>query len=245
MDVPAGAGGTAVAGSAADGATYEPFSPSAYRVVASTTVAVPERGTYYVAVFDQRRGGRYGHRDRLAGVVHSDGVAHHAAGLRLDLLVGRSSRSGSCTPRRRSSWRSASCCSRGGHGAARALDPPGWTAALAGLLFLATGATTAWQMVVALARSGPDALAVATVFLAALAVAVGVVTLGLALRRSGAWTVGSRALLALLGLAAIVVWAGWLAGPALALVAAVLPFVAAAIRLSSLNGAGRCDRVTP
>jgi hypothetical protein len=222
VEVPAGAGSTVVAGGPADGTTYEPFSPSAYRVVASTTLAVPERGTYYVAVFDQRRGGRYGlaigSRESFTPtewlttplafasiyswegqplwLVYAPAAVVVALGL---VLLARRSRRG------------------------RPLDPPGWTAALAGLLFLATGATTAWQMVVALARSGPDALAVATVFLAALAVAVGVVTLGLALRRSGAWTAGSRALLALLGLAAIVVWAGWLAGPALALVAAVLP----------------------
>jgi hypothetical protein len=78
-------------------------------------------------------------------------------------------------------------------------------------------------MAVSLMRSRPDALLIATVLLATLPMVVGVLTLLLAMRRSGRWTAGSRLYLALLGVAALVVWAGWLVGPGLAMVAAFAP----------------------
>ena len=94
------------------------------------------------------------------------------------------------------------------------LDPAGWLAGIAGLAFLGSGVTVAWQMVLSLTQSAPDALAVATLFLAGLRILLGVLTLRLATRRSGCWTLPSRVHLALLGVIAPLVLAGWLAGPA-------------------------------
>ena len=78
-------------------------------------------------------------------------------------------------------------------------------------------------MVLAQSKSGFDPLVVATLFLAALPIAAGGLNIWLAFRQSGRWTRGSRLVLALLGVAGLFIWAGWIAGPILAVVAAVLP----------------------
>ena len=94
---------------------------------------------------------------------------------------------------------------------------------MAGLLFVATGVTVLVQLVYAQTRSAFDGGAIVTLVLAALQVGIGWLTLRTAQRNSGRWTAASRGALAGLGLAAVVVWAGWLAGPGLAVVAAALP----------------------
>jgi hypothetical protein len=58
---------------------------------------------------------------------------------------------------------------------------------------------------------------------AALPGAAGGLTLWLSFRCAGRWTRGSRLVLALLDVAALFVWAGWIAGPIRAVLAALLP----------------------
>ena len=223
VERPAGAGAAVVPGSPARDLTYEPFAPGATRQIARTTLEASKDGAYYVAVYGNDRGGRYGlaigSRESFtvsewltvplffAGVytwegrplwlVYLPAALIVAAGVVLLLL-----------------WRRP---------AERRLQLRGWIASLAGLLFIASGATVAVQMVVALSRAGPDPALAVTVFLAALPIALGAVTLWLASRRTAGWTTGARLALAALGAAGLVLWAGWIAGPALALVAALLP----------------------
>jgi hypothetical protein len=222
LEKPAGAGVRVVAGRPATGMSFEPFSPSAMREIARTDFVAPQTGAYYLAVFGNDRGGRYGlavgSREAFtlrewvtvplfAATVYAwegqplwlaylPALVAFVAGL---VLVVLRVRSGS------------------------RLDLPGWAAAVAGLLFVASGATVAVQLVVAQASSGFDPLLVATLLLAALPAAAGGLTLWMAFRSSGRWTLGSRTLLALLGVAGLFVWAGWIAGPLIAVVAALLP----------------------
>jgi hypothetical protein len=225
VETPAGAGHMVITGTRPAQATYEAFSPSVYVQVAEASLEAPADGTYYVAVYDDERGGHYGVAigDREAFTPYQWIVTPLAFSsiyawegrslflvyapaflivvLGLGLLIRRQ--------RRR-----------------QRLDLVGWLAAIAGLLFLGSGATVASQMAVSLMRSTPDALVVATVILATLPIVVSVLTLHLAMRRSGRWTLGSRIYLALLGVVALVIWAGWLVGPGLAIVAALVPSAA-------------------
>jgi hypothetical protein len=222
VEKPPGAGVTVVPGSPAGHGSYEPFSPSAIRQVAAQTLVAPQDGTYYLAVYGNDRGGRYslaiGSRESFTPAewatlpfvfptiyqwegeplwfVFAPAAVVLVLGLGLLLRRGR----------------------RGSR-----LDLVGWTASLAGLLFVATGVTVVVQLVFAQLQAQFDGAAIVTLVLAALPIGVGWLTLRTAERNSGSWTAGSRAVLALLGLAAVVVWAGWLAGPALAIVAALLP----------------------
>lgn len=222
VERPAGAGVAVVPGAPSRDVSYEPFSPSAMREVTRTTLTASEDGAYYVAVYGNDRGGHYGlavgSRESFTAsewltvplffatvyawggqplwLVYLPAAVVMAAGLLLLLL------------RRR---------------AGRRLDLAGWTASLAGLLFIASGVTVAVQMVVALSRTGPDPALAVTVFLAALPIALGAFTLWFASHRSGDWNAGARLVVAVLGVAGLVLWAGWIGGPALAVVAALLP----------------------
>jgi len=113
------------------------------------------------------------------------------------------------------------------HRRGRRLDLAGWLAASAGLLFMGSGATVAAQMAVSLLRAPADTLVIFTVIIAALPVLLGVITLRLAIRRSGQWNWRSRIFLAFLSGAALLFWAGWLVGSGLAITAAFVPAQAA------------------
>ncbi len=226
VETPPGAGLLAVNGTRSAQATYEAFAPSSYVQLADVALDAPANGTYYVAVHDPVRGGHYGlaigdresftltewlltplsllsvytwERQSLA-VVLLPAMATAAAGL--VLLVRR-------------------------HRAGKPLDVAGWTAAVAGLLFLGTGATVLSQMLLSISRSSLDAFAIVTLTFAIIPVLLGLLTLRLVLRDSGRWSRRSRVYLAILGGGALFAWAGLVVGPVLALAAAVLPLKSA------------------
>ncbi len=222
VETPPGAGILAVNSTRSVRATYEAFAPSSYFQLADVALDAPANGTYFVAVHDPTRGGRYGlaigdresftlsewllmplsllnvytwERQNLP-IILLPAMATAAAGL--VLLVRR-------------------------HRAGKPLDVTGWTAAVAGLLFLGTGATVLSQMMLSISRSSLDAFAMVTLTFAILPILLGLLTLRIVLRHSGRWTRRSRVYLVILGGGALFAWAGFLVGPVLALAAAVLP----------------------
>lgn len=222
VEAPAGAGLMAVNGTRAAHATYEAFAPSSFVQLADVSLDAPANGTYYVAVQDANRGGHYGlaigdresftvsewllspfsllsvyewERQSLA-LVLLPAVATGAIGF---LLLVRRRRAG------------------------KPLDMIGWTGALAGLLFLGTGATVVSQMLLSMSRTSVDPFAIVTVIFAALPILLGLLTVRLVLRSSGHWTLRSRVYLMVLGGGGLVAWAGFVIGPILAIAAAVLP----------------------
>lgn len=226
VEVPPGAGVMAVSGTRAPQATYEAFSPSSFVHLADISLDAPADGTYYVAVQSADRGGHYGvaigdresftisewllipfsvlsvyawERQSLPVVL---GPALAVVCLGLVLLIRR-------------------------HRKGRRLDVIGWMAALAGLLFLGTGATVVSQMILSISRSPVDAFVIFTLILAVLPTILGLLAVRLAVRKSGHWTLWSRLCLVLLGGGALATWAGLLIGPVLAIAAAVLPSEAA------------------
>ena len=222
VEEPPGAGALVLAGEPPAGATYEPFSPSATRDVAETDFEVPRDGTYVLVVYAEDRGGHYG----LA-------VGSRESFTPMEWITSPLFFASIYAWERQPLWLvylpAALVVAGGGllllrrHRRGRRVDLPARVAATAGLLFVASGVTVVVQMVAALFWSSPTAAAAVTVVLAALPAALGTGVLVLALRRSGEWSLGSRLLLAALGVGGLALWAGWMVGPALAVVAAVLP----------------------
>jgi hypothetical protein len=102
-------------------------------------------------------------------------------------------------------------------------SPAGIAAAAAGVVMLGSAAGTLVQMSWALAATGPEATAVITFVLIILAAIPGFLCLRIALAPSPSWRTGERLTLVAVGLLALVVWSGFLVGPILAVLAAVLP----------------------
>jgi protein-S-isoprenylcysteine O-methyltransferase Ste14 len=90
-------------------------------------------------------------------------------------------------------------------------------------LFIGTGANTLAQMLLAISRSSVESEAIITLIFVLVPVILGVLTLRIALRRkeqTGTWP---RVAIFLLGAIALVAWAGLFVGPALAMLASIMP----------------------
>ena len=222
VEVPAGAAVISVNGSRAPHATYEAFAPSSYVQLTDIVLDAPTNGTYYVAVQDAARGGPYGlalgdresftlsewllmpfsllsvytWEGQTLPIVLLPAMATLATGL--GLLVRR-------------------------HRAGKPRDAAGWTGAVAGLLFLGTGATVLSQMILSIAQSSLDALAIVTLVFAMIPILLGTLMLRLVLRNRGRPAVRNRVYLSILGVSALFAWAGFVVGPVLAIAAAALP----------------------
>jgi hypothetical protein len=111
-------------------------------------------------------------------------------------------------------------------------------ATAAGLLMIASGASLLYQMLWSLSQTGAEASAVVTVIFALVALGLGFAALRIAHRERtpGALPARSRLWLAVIGALALAAWAGWIVGPAIAILAAVLP---AGVLL---RGSGRARR---
>ncbi len=94
--------------------------------------------------------------------------------------------------------------------------------ALAGFLFIGTGLGQGLQMNIALASAGGHAEALHTAFFAAIPLILGLFAIRTSMQ-SGAVTPKSRLVMIVLGVIALVMWAGLLVGPILAISAAFLP----------------------
>ncbi len=226
VETPAGAGHRVVKGTRPAHATYEAFAPSSFVQVADISFEAPADGLYYIAVLNDERGGHYGVAigARESSTLY-EWIVNPLAfpsiyaweGQRLSLVF---------TPAFLILALGLGLLIRR-HRRGRRLDLAGWLAASAGLLFMGSGATVASQMAVSLLRAPADTLVIFTVIIAALPVLLGVITLRLAIRRSGQWNWRSRIFLAFLSGAALLFWAGWLVGSGLAITAAFVPAQAA------------------
>ena len=224
VEVPQGAGSMVVEGKQPTQASYEAFSPSAFYLLAELEVSAPSSGSYYVAVYEASRGGHYGLAigDRESFTL-SEWILSPVSFISIYQWEGQS------LP---FMFAPAAATLAVGIGLVifrrRVRESPKtvfeWSAALAGLLFLASGFTVLTQMISALTRApaGPD-IGI-TLTLALVPVILGVVTVRLALRTVGRINVRKRMRLAILGLLALFAWAGFIVGPSLAILASVLPY---------------------
>lgn len=223
VETPLGSKALVVEGEQPDQASYEPFSPSSFYSLADATLDAPSSGTYYIAVFEPYRGGHYGLAigDResytlaewiliplnLISVYQWEGqslafifipmIATLAIGIGLAIWQ----------MKKRENPRTI----------------PDWIKTLAGLLFIGSGVTILQQMVVSLIQASLTPEIAITVVLVLVPILLGIGTLRLSLIGEGKTSFKKRIYLAILGVVALFAWAGLLIGPALAVIASVIP----------------------
>jgi hypothetical protein len=221
--VPPGASSIVMQGQQPDKATYEGFGPGSFYSLGSVEVKAPVTGTYYVAVYDAANGGAYGlaigERETYAPIeyvlipynvfqVHlweGQNPLVVLAPLYLVVIVGLG------ILIMRSDL----------HASLR--SPFTLLGALAGLIFIGTGAYTLAQMLLAISRSSVESEAIITLVLVLVPIILGILALRVALRRREQTGIGPRAAIAILGIIALFAWTGLYVGPALALLASIMP----------------------
>lgn len=223
VEVPQGAIASVTLGSQLTVSTYEAFGPSSYNSVAEVALEAPATGIYYVAVFDDSRGGHYslvvGDREsftiqewllnpiNVINVYQWEGqsLAVIFAPMLVTLVLGvgflLQRNQGQKTPR-------------------TVLE---WLAAVAGVLFIGSSFSILFQMLFSLMRAPLVPEIGITLLLASMPGLLGVLTLRIALRGTRNISSRTRVYLALYGFLALFVWGGLIIGSALALVASVVP----------------------
>jgi hypothetical protein len=228
-----GNGGASAAAAGDDAATrgpgeaeYEPFTPGAYWHPAMVDISVPVSGSYYVAVYSEGISVPFG---IAIGYEERYSVGEWVA-LPADLLTVYAWDGGWWTAFAPGivtlllgallvAWRAVARWGSTG----RTPAPSGWSALAAGLFCLATSATVLVQMLRAASRSGADPAMGVTAFFIVLPAVIGGLLLWLGWRATDPPGVFSRVGMFVLGLAALGLLAGYFAGPALAVLAAILP----------------------
>ena len=223
VQVPEGSGVLVEEGKQPAQATYEGFAPSGFSRLAGVRLNAPASGTYYVVVYDPSSGGHYGlaigNRETytpleyisipisLITVYQWEGqsVTQIFAPLVLTVVIGLVLMIWSSV-RRKSAY-----------------APVQWVAALAGLLFLGSGASKFYQMLFTLTQTPVTPQITVTLVLALVSIILGLLTLRIALVSGGALTVKTRVSFFILGLVALFAWAGLLVGPALVVISSLLP----------------------
>ncbi len=203
-------------------ATYEPFSPSSFFSLADLAVDAPASGTFYIAVYASE-GGHYG---LAVGDLESYGIdewilipfnlisVYQWEGQSLALIfapfiIVLAVGVGLVIMRMKN---------RGTWGTLMA-----WFGIIAGLLFLGTGVATLFRMILSLIGTSAGAEVGITLVFALIPIVLGVATLRLSLKTEERASIKKRAYLVVLGVVALLMWAGLLIGPVLAIIASLMP----------------------
>ncbi len=218
VTVPDGSGAMVTPGTRPEQPFFEPFTPAKSYVTAEITLDAPTTGDYFVAVYATEGSGPYalavGTQERY-GLTEWLTIPIDVIGIRLwegqslafilaPLIVTVALGAGLIFWRRKES-----------------LSAFGWAAALAGLLYIGSGAMTLIQLVIALMGPPLTAAALVTLVVALIPILLGALILAVALRQDTRTT--DRIIVAVLGVLGLFAWAGVLVGPVLAVIAAVLP----------------------
>jgi len=222
LEIPPGSGVRVIPGAPPAKGEYEPFSPSVIYDMASFTTTIEEPGTYYAAVIasggETDYGFVVGYKEEFTAcewlLIPASLVRIYlwegqpwwavAAPYLVVLLAGLGILA----------WQQK----REG----RARGTRAWLASLAGILYLGTGASTAYQMLRALSLTGYTPESTLTLVFALIPILLGVWALRLG-RPGLSPTRGMRLSLVAVGVLGLIAWAGLLGGPVFAIAAAILP----------------------
>ncbi|MCX9082090.1 MAG: hypothetical protein OIN83_07820 [Candidatus Methanoperedens sp.] len=220
VEVPAGANANVISGVQPTLGTYEPFSASSFYSLADLEIDAPVSGSYYIAVYEPRRGGQYslavGDREafslsewifipiKLLSIYQWGGQSLFIiflpiiATLAIGLWIFR-----------RKGWMPKT--------------PFEWAGILAGLLFFGSGVLFLFEMFLALTRVSPVPEIVITIILGILPIILGIAVIRIIVKNREKVVMGKRAFLFVIGILAFFLWAGFLLGPALAIAASFMP----------------------
>jgi hypothetical protein len=224
IEVPAGYGTVLVSSTDPGKASYEPFSPGWLYQLADFTTNAPSDGTYYIVVYDiTQKTGNYvlpvGYIESftpaewllLPYTVHTTYVFEGQnrfvtyLPLLITLAVG-----GIILYRRSRQGKSPKGISK-------------WLAAVAGLAFLGTTVGIIYQMILALTITGYSSDIVFTLIFIVIGIVLSLLTLLYAVSEKPILTVGRRIELFIIGIFALVGWAGLFLGTALVVLSAIVP----------------------
>lgn len=223
VEIPEGKGALVVQGSRPRSATYEGFTPSAFYSLARLDMEAPESGTYYAAVNSPPGGGNYG---VVLGYLETFSLTewlliplnqirvYRWEGQSLPLIV---------SPLLFTLAAGFLIILRTKADLVD-YDPGRWSGVVAGLLFLGTGMSFLFQMLLSLSKSAYTPEIIITLFLAFahLGLGAGAVALSLREREYGKERAREPLYYLVLGLGGLLLWAGWILGPLLALEAGLL-----------------------
>ena len=225
LEVPAGSAAMLVQGIPPGKPSYEPFSPQPIYEVARFNITVPQDSDYYIAVVGDG-GAKYslapGFREEFTAAewlmipisvisihlwegqapaaVVAPGIIVVVGGLVLAVLYGKKK------------------------GMMR--DPVSWLILLSGLLYLGGAAMTGLQMVHTVLLTGYSSGVVLTLLLMAGPLILGIVAIRAGIRLPGpGHSLVSGAWMAVIGILGLLLWAGLLIGPLLALAASAIILV--------------------
>jgi len=225
LEIPQGYGVKVFSEKLPEAPTYEGFSPSAFYSPIRVDLKAPENGTYYVVVSSAKTAGNYGIvvgyeetftlKEWLTVPLNQIRIYQWEgqslplifAPLAITLLIGllliyfKRKDLMDFTPGR-------------------------IFGILAGLLFLGTGASFIFQMLLSLSKSSYSSEVIITLILGFANIVLGIITLSLSLRKrdSNASSLKRRLYFFGLGVAGLFLWAGWIVGPLLAFGAGLLPW---------------------
>ena len=206
--------------------SYEPFSPGILTYVTDLTVSNAAAGQYYLVVYEASSNPTGGHYGLAIGdretytidewvLIPFDLISiYQWEGQSLALIV---------TPMVATliiglvlvAWRQRRQCDLA--------NPMAWLAAIAGLTFIGTAASTFFQLLFGATQVSVGVDVVITIVFATIPLILGVAALRIALNNSSKATTRKRIYFIILGVAALFIWAGLIIGPILAILAALVP----------------------
>lgn len=224
IEVPDGYGSIVVNGKDPGKASYEPFTPGWFYELGDIYIDAPAGGTYYIIVYDSSQNtGNYG---LPVGYVESFTLREWITipitvqstyiweGQNIFIiylpLIFTIVTGGIILFLRNKKGKAPKGLSK-------------WLAAFAGLAFLGTSLGIFYQMLLAITVTGFALEAVITVVIAIIGIILTTITLLYAVRKKPLLTIGRRIGLAIIGVFALFVWSGFFLGPALAILAAIVP----------------------
>ncbi len=204
---------------------FEPFTPAAFHQIAKGTVDAPLNGTYYVVVFDVNVGGNYaiavGTRETFTA---EEWLLIPFVSFRTYQWEGQSALS-ILAPSILAFIVSVVYATWAYGKRGVPIDGLWLLTVISGSLMVATAASTIYQMTWGLAKVGWDAFALVSIMFASIPFLLGLGLIRIGLRDRRSWSLNSPTRLALLVIGAfgLLFWAGWIVGPLLAMVSAVIP----------------------
>lgn len=214
-----------IEGQQPDQAYYEGFSPSSQYFVARVDMAAPASGTYYIAVYESNQGGHYGlavgYQETFTFLewirVPIDQIAiYQWSGQSLALILAPMTLTVAIGLVIMIWWRI-------NRGTLQILF--GLVGSVAGFFFLGSGASVLFQMFFNLTRTHLTPEIGVTLVFALFPIILGFIALRITFRSEETVNIQKRITMVILGVIALFIWAGLLIGPALAIIAGVLPFI--------------------